>query len=116
MPAADSTGGRRGGRLLVVLFWTGVGLTPLASLLFLFGEGLLLQFAAVLALIAVVLIGLSITLRRDGDSVRAEVEELLYEEIDTVRDDVREDITHAARATHKSLNERIGALHETVDV
>lgn len=117
MPAAETTAtsGLRSAKLLQLLFWAGVGLTPLAALLLLVGSGFVLQVAAVLAVLVVLLIGLSIALRREGDSVRSEVEELVYEEMDSLRDDIRGDITHAARATHGQLMERIGALQETVD-
>ncbi|GAA2630906.1 hypothetical protein GCM10010399_73660 [Dactylosporangium fulvum] len=115
MPAAETTGGLRSAKLLQILFWSGVGLTPLAALLLLIGDGFVLQVAAVLAVLVVLLIGLSIALRRDNDSVRGEVEELLYEEVDTLRDNIRGDITHAARQTHGQLVERINVLHETVD-
>ncbi|MEV8513393.1 hypothetical protein [Dactylosporangium sp. NPDC051484] len=105
----------RSTKLLQLLFWGGVGLSPLAALLLLVGSGFVLQVAAVLAVLAVLLIGLSIALRPGGDTVRGEVEELVYEEIDTLREDIRGDITHAARVTHGQLIERIGVLHETVD-
>ncbi|GAB3868850.1 hypothetical protein ACFPIJ_05530 [Dactylosporangium cerinum] len=115
MPAAETTGGRPSTKLLQILFWAGVGLAPLAALLLLFGGGFVLQLAAVLAVLVVVLIGLSIALRPDNENVRSEIEEAMFEELDTLRDDIRGDITHAARATHGQLVERIGVLHETVD-
>lgn len=115
MPAAETTGGRPSAKVLQILFWAGVGLAPLAALLLLFGGGFVLQLAAVLAVGVVVLIGLSIALRPDNDNVRSEIEEAMFEELDTLRDDIRGDITHAARATHGQLVERIGVLHETVD-
>ncbi|GLL04343.1 hypothetical protein [Dactylosporangium matsuzakiense] len=118
MPAAETTGPpgvKRSTQLLQLLFWGGVGLAPLAALLFLVGSGFILQFAAVIGLLAVVLIGLSIALRREGETVKGEVEEMMYEEIDTLRENVRADITHAARQTHGQLMERMGVLNETVD-
>ncbi|MEV0130789.1 hypothetical protein AB0H83_20290 [Dactylosporangium sp. NPDC050688] len=115
MPGAETTGGVRSAKLLQILFWAGVGLAPLAALLLLFGGGFVLQLAAVLAVGVVVLIGLSIALRPDHENVRSEIEEAMFEELDTLRDDIRGDITHAARATHSQLVERIGVLHETVD-
>ena len=48
MPAAETTGGWRSNKLLQILFWAGVGLTPLAALLLLIGDGFVLQVAAVL--------------------------------------------------------------------
>ncbi|GAA4460735.1 hypothetical protein GCM10023170_062280 [Phytohabitans houttuyneae] len=101
--------------MLVVVFWVGVGLAPLAALLLLVGQSAgALRVAAVLAVFAVVLIGLSITLRRDAETVRLDLEETLLEEIDALRGDVRNDIATAARATHKAFGEKLQALHETV--
>jgi hypothetical protein len=116
MPAAGSTGQRRSGPLPSVLFWSGVGLAPLAALLLLIGQGsLLLPVGAVLALLAGVLLAVSITLRSSGVNVKSEIEQVVFDEIDGLRDDIRDDISHAARATHKSLADRIVALSDTVD-
>jgi hypothetical protein len=71
--------------------------------------------AAVLAIVAVVLIGLSIMLRPDASRVRVEVEDMMFEEFDVLRDDVREEITAAARATHKAFAERLQQVQETVE-
>lgn len=116
MPAADSQEPSRGGRLLPVLFWSGAGLAPIAGLLLLLGDGdTPLRVAAALAVLAVVLIGLSVALRPDVESVRLEMEETLLDEIDMLREDVREDIANAARTTHQSLSERLDALQQAVD-
>ncbi|HET6211520.1 MAG TPA: hypothetical protein VFE14_01470 [Micromonosporaceae bacterium] len=116
MPASDTEEERSGGRLLGVLFWAGVALAPLAALLLLLGQGEQpLRIAAVLAVLAVVLIGLSITLRRDTDAVRAEMEETLLDEIDLLREDVRQDISTAVRASHRQSGEKLQALYESVE-
>src|SRR5258705_10114941 len=108
MPASETQEGKRGGRLLTVIFWIGVGLAPLAALLVLIGSGAsALKVAAVLAILAVVLVGLSIMLRPDAGSVKVELEQTLLDEIDLLRQDVRQDITTAARATHKSFSEKL---------
>ncbi|MCW6008318.1 hypothetical protein K1W54_27800 [Micromonospora sp. CPCC 205371] len=115
MPASQPPSERRGARLLTMLFWAGVGLAPLAALLLLLGQGAgALRVAAVLAVLAVVLIGLSITLRRDAESVRLDMEETLLEEVDMLREDVRNDIATAARATHKAFSEKLQMMHESV--
>src|SRR5262245_4735660 len=102
MPASDSAAESRGGRLPAVLFWTGVGLAPLAVLLLLLGQsGGPLRVAAVLTVLTVVLIGLSITLRRGSAALSKELEEILLDEIDMLRDQVRSDVATAARATHR---------------
>lgn len=104
------------GRVLTGLFWTGVGLVPLAGLVLLLGgDGGAMRVAAFLTMLAVVLIGLSITLRPDASTVRVEMEELLLEEIDMLREDVRDDITTAVRATHQASEERMQILQQTVD-
>lgn len=115
MPASAPPSERPGRQLLTVVFWVGVGLAPLAALLLLVGQSAgVLRVAAVLAVFSVVLIGVSITLRRDAETVRIDLEETLLEEIDSLRGDVRNDIATAARATHKAFGEKLQALHETV--
>lgn len=102
--------------MLAVLFWTGVALAPIAALLLLVANsGILLRFAAVAAIGCVVLIGVSIALRGDPDSVRADLEGSVIDEVDAVREDVREDITTAARATHRAFGEKLQALNQTVE-
>ncbi|GAA1804214.1 hypothetical protein HC028_04265 [Planosporangium flavigriseum] len=117
MPAADIQQPRAGLPLVPGLLWTGVGLAPVAALLVLLvGDNpSLLRFAVLLAVIAVALIGTALVLRRDSDSVRGEIEDMLFEELDILRDDVREDITTAARATHKAFGERVVTLQESVN-
>src|SRR5207247_11100726 len=106
----------RGARFLQVLFWFGVGLSPLAALMLLISQsGLPLRLAGVFAVLAVVLIGLSITLRRGDGALGHDVEHLVVDEVEALRDELREDITAAARATHRSLGEKVIDLHETVD-
>jgi hypothetical protein len=115
MSDVDPDGPFRGGRVLTGLFWSGVGLVPLAGLLLLVSSGGAIRLAAFLAVLAVVLIGLSITLRPDPSALRTGMEETLLEEIDMLREDVRDDITTAARATHQALDERVQILQQTVD-
>jgi hypothetical protein len=116
MPASETQHRPSGARALTVVFWIGVGLAPLAAVLVLMSSGATgLRVAAVLAIVAVVLIGLSIMLRPDASRVRVEVEDMVFEELDVLRDDVREDITTAARATHKAFAERLQQLQETVE-
>jgi hypothetical protein len=114
MPDVDSDNGRRGGRLLPVLFWAGVGLAPLAALLLVLGSGSVLRLGGVLGVLVVVLIGLSIALRPDVATVRLQIEETLLEDIDMMRAEVREEIAAASRATHQMVGERLGAAVATV--
>jgi hypothetical protein len=115
MPASAPPSERPGRQLLTVVFWVGVGLAPLAALLLLVGQSAgALRVAAVLAVFAVVLIGVSITLRRDAEAVRVDLEEMLLEELESLRGGVRNDIATAARATHKAFSEKLQVLHESV--
>jgi hypothetical protein len=116
MPAADTEETRTGLPLVPGLLWSGVGLAPIAALLVLFAGNSagLMRLAVLLAVIAVGLIGVSLALRRDPDSMRDQIEDMVFEELDVLRDDVREDITTAARATHKAFGERVVTLQESV--
>src|SRR5206468_6527070 len=73
------------------------------------------RLSAALAVLAVILIGLSIVLRRDPEVVRDEIERMLLDEVDGLRDDFRDDVAAAVRATHRALGERLAAMQETVD-
>ena len=115
MPVSEEEEPRRR-PLLTVLFWTGVGLAPLAMLLLLFADGNgLLRVAAVLAVLAVVLIGLSIGLRGDPEAVRVDIEDMIADEIEGLHRDVRKDVETAARATHRAFGERLRAVQGSVD-
>src|SRR5256885_6735564 len=116
MPASDPQQGSLALRFVPFLFWGGVGLAPVAAVLILIGQNSsLLRVGAVVALAVVVLIGLSVSLQRSAGGVPSDVEDMVLDELDAMRDDVREDITVAARATHKALGEKVVALHETVE-
>jgi hypothetical protein len=117
MPAADTQQRRAGLPLAPGLLWTGVGLAPVAALMVLFGGDStgLVRLAVLLAVVAVVLIGVSMALRRDPEAVRDQVEDMLFEELDVLRDDLRADITTAAKATHKAFGEKVVNLHQSVE-
>jgi hypothetical protein len=116
MPDVDPEDARRSARLFPALFWAGVGLAPLAALLILLGSsGGAVRFGAVLGVLAPVLIGLSIALRPDPDTVRLQIEEALLEEIDALRSEMRRDLAATDRSTHQLLGERLGALQQAVD-
>jgi len=112
MPAAEKYATKRGGPLLTATFWVGMGLAPLAALLLLMSQGAgAVKIAAVLAIIAVICIGLSLVLRRDADTIRVELEEAMLDELDTMRDEV----SASTRASHRALTERIRQLQQTVE-
>ncbi|MGI5524338.1 hypothetical protein ACQEUX_25830 [Micromonospora sp. CA-259024] len=105
MPAPATSDARRQPPLLTMLFWAGVALAPVAALILLVADGNgPLRFAAVLAIVAVVLIGLSIALRRDGEGGSARADELL-DEIEELRRELRSEIVAAAQRGNQALDQ-----------
>ncbi|MGH3657593.1 MAG: hypothetical protein ACRDUA_13130, partial [Micromonosporaceae bacterium] len=103
-------------QVLPALFWIGVALAPIAALLLLLGQGgSPLRIAAVLTLVCVVLIGLSVALRNDVETVRVEVEATVLDEADAIREETREDMVAVARKIHYALREEIAELSGRVD-
>ncbi|WP_207915507.1 hypothetical protein [Micromonospora sp. 15K316] len=102
MPAPEAMRSRP---LLTALFWIGLGLAPLAALILLVADGHgPLRFGAVLAILAVVLIGLSIALRPDGESGQDRVDEVL-DELDQLRRELRSEIVAAAQRGNQALDQ-----------
>ncbi|MFC4104387.1 hypothetical protein [Micromonospora zhanjiangensis] len=113
MAGTDSTAGRSRNRLLPVLFWVGVGLAPIAALLLLVGQSNgILRVAAVLGILCVVLIGLSVVLGGNAESVRDAIEDTLHEDLDLLRGE----IATATHASQQALGERLRVLQHNVDV
>ena len=105
MPAPATSDARRQPPLLTMLFWAGVALAPVAALILLVADGNgPLRFAAVLAILAVVLIGLSIALRPDGEGASARADELL-DEIEELRRELRSEIVAAAQRGNQALDQ-----------
>ncbi|MGC4791326.1 hypothetical protein ACLQ22_26270 [Micromonospora sp. DT178] len=103
MPAPVAPADKRSPSLLTALFWVGVALAPVAALILLVADGNgPLRFAAVLAIMAVVLIGLSIALRADGAGP-ARTDELL-DEIEQLRRELRGEIVAAAQRGNQALD------------
>ncbi|MFG3422412.1 hypothetical protein [Micromonospora sp. NPDC048063] len=120
MPAPVAPADKRNPPLLTVLFWIGVALAPVAALILLVADGNgPLRFAAVLAILAVVLIGLSIALRADGAGP-ARTEELL-DEMAQLRHELRGEIVAAAQRGNQALDqaqraqEAVAALRRRLD-
>ncbi|WP_405115761.1 hypothetical protein OG559_13830 [Micromonospora sp. NBC_01405] len=121
MPEPVAVTDRRESRLLPVLFWIGVAFAPVAALILLVADGNgPLRFAAVLAITAVVLIGLSIALRADGGGSRAEIE-ALYDDIEELRHELRGEIVAAAQRGNQALDasqraqDQVAALRRRLD-
>ncbi|MFC0030729.1 hypothetical protein ACFFMM_14500 [Micromonospora chaiyaphumensis] len=105
MPASVAPAGNRSPQLLTVLFWIGVGLAPLAALILLVADGNgPLRFGAVLAILAVVLIGLSVALRAESGGGAAAMEDL-HEEIERLRRELRGEIVAAAQRGNQALDQ-----------
>ncbi len=116
MPASEPQVGGRGRQLLTVLFWIGVALAPLAALTLLLGRSSgPLRIAAVLAILSVVLIGLSLTMRRDAEAVRLELEETILDEADLLRADLREEVTAAVQNTESIVQRECAALRQEME-
>lgn len=120
MSAPVAAADKRNPPLLTALFWIGVALAPVAALILLVADGNgPLRFAAVLAILAVVLIGLSIALRPDGGG-HGDTEELL-EEIEQLRRELRGEIVAAAQRGNQALDhaqraqEAVAALRRRLD-
>ncbi|MFD6661596.1 hypothetical protein ACFWDK_04390 [Micromonospora chalcea] len=105
MPASVAPADKRNPTVLIVLFWAGVGLAPLAALILLVADGNgSLRLGAVLAIMAVVLIGLSVALRPEGGSGGAASEEL-REELEQLRRELRAEIVAAAQRGNQALDQ-----------
>src|SRR5882724_11143724 len=98
-------------RLFTIQIWVGVGLAGFGALLLIFGAT---GAAAAFAILGVAVLGYTMIMERRTPSQRQEIEEALLDELDTLREDVRNDITTAARATHKALNDRVSHLQESL--
>ncbi|WP_329015747.1 hypothetical protein OG271_09115 [Micromonospora rifamycinica] len=111
---------KRSPQLLTVLFWVGVAFAPVAALILLFADGNgPLRFAAVLAIAAVVLIGLSIALRADGGTRSSGAE--VHDELAQLRRELRSEIVAAAQRGNQALDqsqraeEQVTALRRRLD-
>nr|WP_225853719.1 hypothetical protein [Micromonospora sp. AMSO31t] len=105
MPASVAPAENRTPQLLTVLFWIGVALAPLAALILLVADGNgSLRFGAVLAILAVVLIGLSVALRAESGGGASGAEEL-REEIEQLRRELRGEIVAAAQRGNQALDQ-----------
>ncbi|MFJ8581903.1 hypothetical protein [Micromonospora sp. NPDC093277] len=121
MPASVAPAEKRPSSLYTVLFWIGVALAPLAALILLVADGSgSLRLGAVLAIFAVVLIGLSIALRAEGGDQAAGAEEMRTE-IEQLRHELRSEIVAAAHRGNQALDqaqrmqETVTALHRRLD-
>jgi hypothetical protein len=74
-----------------------------------------LRLAAVLALVCVVLIGFSVALRNDARAIRAQVEAMVLDEVDALREENREDIVAVARKLHSTLREEAADLADQIE-
>lgn len=116
MPPSNTRDDQRQERVYTVLFWVGVALAPFAALMLFVSSGTGgLKTALGFVILSVILIGVSITMRRDGEGLRGELEETVYDEIDALRADVRADISQAAQATHRAFGEKLQYLLDQLE-
>lgn len=100
---------------LPLMFWGGVAVAPIAALMILFSSGTTgIRIAAVLAVLAVVMIGLAAMLR-DSGPMQGELEEVVFSESDALRQDIREDIKAAVRVVHKAANEKLTIAYDELE-
>jgi hypothetical protein len=98
------------------LFWVGVGLAPLAVLVVLFGGSTgALRIAVAFAVLSIVALAVSIAMRPSVEMVRVDIEHRFLDEVERVRAGSREEVSLAARNTHRVLTEQIRALSDTVE-
>lgn len=96
-----------------MLFWAGVALAPFAALALLLGTGGgPLRVAAVLAITSVVLMGLSVMLRQDVNSLRIQMEEALLDEVDVLREDIRAELRQAVQGEVVAAMRAVQAARE----
>src|SRR5215472_12318599 len=115
MPAPVAPAEKRTPSLLTAVFWVGVGRAPLAASILLVADGdRALRIGAVSAILAVVLIGLSIALRAESGGGAAGTEEL-RDEIEQLRHELRSEIVAAAHRGNQALD-HAQRTQETVTV
>ncbi len=89
------------------LFWVGTALAPVAAVLLVMGQGVNpLRAAAALAILGVVCIGLSVTLRDSSNAAHAELAEDLQREVD----EVRSELETLRRGVQLTVNRELGRV------
>jgi hypothetical protein len=98
------------------LFWLGVGLAPLAVLVVLFGSSTgTLRIAVTFSVLSIVALAVSIAMRPSVELLRVDIEHRFLDEVERVRAHSREEVSSAARNTHRALSEQIRMLSDTVE-
>jgi|GEM_PF-7051070 len=103
----DDPAPSRRNRWLSWLFWAGTALAPIAALLLVMGQGVNpLRAAAALAILGVVCIGLSVTLRDSSSAAHAELAEDLQREVN----EVRSELETLRRGVQLTVNRELGRV------
>jgi hypothetical protein len=111
MPAAD-TQQQTSSPAPTVLLWAGIGVAPVAGGLLVIGGGSgLVRVGGLLAMVAIVLLGSSVVMARRQSAI----ETYVVDEVEQLREDLRSDISHAAKMTHRAMADRLIALSDTVE-
>ena len=113
MPDLDSEQQGHSARLLRALIWAGVGLAPVAAVVVLVGgsDGSV-RFGVLLIAVCVVLIGASMLIRSDPVLLRMHVEDRVAEEIDSLREKLRDEFHEEIAGTARATGHRIQAMQE----
>ena len=98
-------------KVLHGLFWGGMGLAPIAVLVLLFGQSTgSLRVAVTLSVLTIVMLAVSVAMRPSVEMLRVDIEHRVLDELERVRARSRDDITTAARNTHRALTEKIQSV------
>ena len=68
-----------------------------------------------LSVLTIVMLAVSVAMRPSVEMLRVDIEHRVLDEVEHVRARAREDITTAARNTHRALTEKIQSVAETFD-
>lgn len=99
------------------MFWIGTVLAPIAALFLVLGQGVNpLRVAAALAILGVVFIGLSVTLRENSSAGNEEIAENLQREVDDVRDELDTLRRGVQLSVSRELSRMRGELEEAQSV
>ncbi|HEX7746085.1 MAG TPA: hypothetical protein VF462_12580, partial [Micromonosporaceae bacterium] len=116
MPDRSGLNDSGGLRSFGTLFWLGVGLAPVAALMLLLADGsATLRVAAVVALLAAVLIGLSTARGSGRRSARPDLAQSLASQRDEIRGEVRTEVAVGVQAAHRMVGESLRPLRDEIE-
>ncbi len=97
------------------MMWSGAGLALLAVLVLLVSDSTgSLRFAVTLVVFAIALITGSLMMRPSADSMRVDIEDRMFDEMDQLRAQIHEEVVSVGHDGHRMLNDKVHHLAETV--